>query len=170
MLIYPKNADLGKTEGKPSAYFIQETQAENPGSRTELGLGSQTRQSKRRQSPGKAGQPELFSVTVSVWKKEWKKYKSMSQMFLEERALFVFVQSPFFPGLWYEHIWKGLSWGRGAAPDSQSLPFPSSLRLFLLGPSSSASLILYEFFPRRLFTSCSNESPGSPTYQAARHS
>lgn len=38
MLIYPENADLGRTERKPGAYFTQATQTENLGSETELGL------------------------------------------------------------------------------------------------------------------------------------
>lgn len=51
MLIYLKNADLGRTERKPGAYFTQATQPENPGSEAELGLGSQTHQAKGRKSP-----------------------------------------------------------------------------------------------------------------------
>lgn len=106
-----------------------------------------------KRGPGQLKQLEFSLGTVSMGKEGWKKYKSMSQMFSEEIAPFVFVQSPFSPGLQSEHIWKGLGWGRGVAPESQSQPFPSSLRLFLLRPSFSDSLILYEFFPRRLFIS-----------------
>lgn len=59
-------------------------------------------------------------------------------MFLEEIALLVFVQSPFLARLQYEHIWKGLSWGRGTAPQSKPA-FPQLPKGYCF--------ILYEFFP-----------------------
>lgn len=67
---------------------------ENLGSETELGLVSQTNQNlKEERMPGQLDHPESSPVMMSVGREEWKKYKRVSQMFLEKIALFVFVQS-----------------------------------------------------------------------------
>lgn len=52
MLISSKNADLGRTVRKPGTSFLQATQTENPGPKTEFGLVNQTHLSKRRGSQG----------------------------------------------------------------------------------------------------------------------
>lgn len=92
MLISSKNADLGRTVRKPGTSFPQATQTENPGPKTEFGLVN--RPTCPRKEDPRAAETVRILPSGCMWKEEWEKYKSISQMFLEEIALFVFVQSP----------------------------------------------------------------------------
>lgn len=113
-------------------------------------------------NPATQGNKESHSSWTSqdVCKEQWEKYKLANQIFfLKRKQLSLCLKSPFSQGLWYEDI----ELGREGASTTESKPRSAQQRPFLSGPSLPDSLILYKFFPRRLFSSWSKHSPGRPT-------
>lgn len=166
MLIYLKNADLGRTERKPGAYCVQATQPENPCSETVLSLGSQTHQAKGRTSPRAGCQNSPRSLCVEKRVEGIQEHEP--DVSRRNCSLCFCSGCPFSPGLWYENIWKGLGWGRGIAPENQSQPFPRSLRLFLLCQAFLTVSFCMSSFPGGSSFPEANSLLAAPPYQAAR--
>lgn len=166
MLIYPKNADLGRTERKPGAYFIQATWPENPGFETELALVRQTHQAKSRTSP-------RASRAASILPNDCECVEGVQEhgpdVCRRKCSLCFHSESPFSPGLCYEHMQKGLGWERGIALESQSQPFPRSVRLFLLGQACLTVSFCMSSFPGGSSFPAASSLLAAPPYQAARH-